>query len=975
MLRYQSLRRWLMLAAFLALALLAGLVAAMLYPGPQLSVLAPVRAAAAQAGACGDCHNPGRFDGEPAPGVGILPGCGDCHSAQQAALLATPNIPHIQVNCVTCHEGADAGADSHLLTATATTMGTPPRVNYNLEVCEGCHLDYYNTFEIASAGRTYYGGSDGGQQPPTGWNKTADFPYLNVLNAGHTSVLESYEDRAMNWSSLDAQQSLRPKAEADLLQAGTRAAYYMGITYRDASNQLVSIPPKVGRITADRSITLGTAVQASGAWNPSTVTVLVPAGTTVTTFIDAVNAPRYQVKSVVTLPDGRIYTSYDDPTLTETARGDDPNAAIAAEARNWVFAALEALDFEGLDYTIPDPAGNPYSGEGYHWPSVESGLQCSQCHDPHTNKLRLINKPLIEAIAARGINPYAATKVYDFNLASRQDQIIAVCAQCHSEQAGGYSANDGIDRNFAPWAKPSDVTDGLGNIVYPGVGTQYASLFGSLQDWTHGGPILPWQSADANARGFTLYGQNYAINAPLIKVQHPEAETFFNSTMYNVGATCTDCHTARVTRFDDTTYTTHWFASPIKLMDGFTSVTKTGQPAIFSPQNPCAVCHTTDTIAQSKQKIKDAQDNFNFVQERTQVALVNALKFISSQPAGPARDANVATYRRAALRWEFYAQAENSMGFHNNAETINEVANARLWVDAFIPWPLTPVKVRVAGAGANNLTLTFYDQANNETGFIVERATALQGPYTPVVTLPTPGMTTLGDVSFVDAGLAANTPYFYRVAAYNASGTSVYSLWTQGLTRQTVSLLPPANLQATAFSSSQINLTWNDTNNETGYRIQRAKDAAFTVEPALFEVGANVTTFANTGLGSGATYYYRVFAFDGQGNTSAASNTASATPQVAPPAAPTNLVIKSIGTTSITIGWKDNSSNELGFYVERKQGTGAWVRLTPTPPIGPNTVTFTNTGLARLTTYSYRVQAHNAAGTSAYSNTVTGRTK
>jgi formate-dependent nitrite reductase cytochrome c552 subunit len=976
------LRKYLFIkiVAFLALTLTLGLVAAMISPGTQLGALAPVRVAMAQTGACGNCHNPGVFDSEPAPGAGALAGCGDCHPAQQAALLADPAIPHIQVNCVSCHEGADAGVDSHLATATTTSMGTPPRMNSNLEVCEGCHMDQYNTYEVVSPGRTFYGGSDGGLQPPAGWNKTVDFPYLNVINSGHTSVLESYEDRAMNWSSLDHQQSILPKAEADLLQGSTRTAYSMGITYLNANNQVVSIPPKAGRITVDRSITMGMAVQGTGgAWDPGSVTLLVPAGTTVTTSVDAVNAPKYQVKSVVTLPDGRIYTSYDDPGLAETARGDDPSPTVAAEARNWIFAALEALDLEGLDYTIPDPVANPYSGEGYHWPSVEAGLQCSQCHDPHTNKLRVISKPLMEAIAARGINPYAATKVYDFNLASRQDQIIAVCAQCHSEQAGGYSANDRIDRNFVPWAKPADVTDGLGNIIYPGVLTQYTNLFGGLQDWTQGGPIVPWQSTDANARGFTPYGQSYSINAPLAKVQHPEAETFFNSTMYVVGATCTDCHTARLTRFNGTVYTTHWFASPVKLMDGFSATSKTGHPAIFPPQNPCVVCHTTDSIAQSKQKIKDAQDNFNFVQERAQVALVNALKFIAAQPAGAARDANVATYRKAALRWEFYAQAENSMGFHNNAETVNEVGNARLWVDAFIPWPLTPVKARIASAGPNNLTLTFYDQANDEISFVVERATSLQGPYTPVVTIPTPNGTALGDVSFINAGLAANTTYFFRVSATNASGTSVPSLWATGSTHS-VSLSAPGNVQAAGVSSSQINVTWNDTANETGYRIQRAKNNAFTVEPALFEVGANVTSFANTGLTLGVTYYYRVFAFDGAGNTSAPSITVSAAPQGAtPPAAPTNLVVKSIGTTSITIGWRDNANNEQGFYVWRCTASctlpsAVWTRVDGNT-VGQNTITFTNTGLQRLKTYWYRVQAYNATGTSGFSNIVSARTR
>jgi hypothetical protein len=577
-------------------------------------------------------------------------------------------------------------------------------------------------------------------------------------------------------------------------------------------------------------------------------------------------------------------------------------------------------------------------------------------------KPRIIKKSLIEAIAVRGINPYSPTgsQVHDFNQATRQDQIIAQCGQCHAEYVGGYSANTGRDGDYFPWAKPTDLEN------------QYRSLFDYLQDWTHGGPIPPWQSIEANARGFTPYSQRYPISAPLVKIQHPEAEEFLNSPMYNAGATCTDCHSNRVTRPDGTRYTSHWFTSSLKIMDGFSGTTHiTNEPITLAPTNPCAKCHTTDTIAQSTQRIKDQQDNFFFIQERTQVALVNALKFISQQPAGAARDANVTTYQRASMRWEYYTQAENSMSFHNNPEAVTEVANARIWVDNFIPWPLTPVKARITSIGSNTMTLAFYDQANNETGFIIERAPALEGPYTQVANVPTPNGLTMGDVEWTDVGLSSGTSYFYRVAATNASGTSVYSIWATGKTLGTA-LLAPTNLTATPFSSSQMNLTWIDNSlDETGFRIERAKDGNFSVELAVFQVGAGVTSFNNTGLTPDTTYYYRVFAFNVNGSSSP-SNTASATTLPAPPAAPTSLIVKSAAQTTVTLNWRDNSNNELGFYIERKNGSGVWIRVAT---LGPGVTAYTDTGLARRTSYSYRVQAYNITGPSVYSNIVTAKTK
>ena len=86
----------------------------------------------------------------------------------------------------------------------------------------------------------------------------------------------------------------------------------------------------------------------------------------------------------------------------------------------------------------------------------------------------------------------------------------------------------------------------------------------------------------------------------------------------------------------------------------------------------------------------------------------------------------------------------------------------------------------------------------------------------------------------------------------------------------------PSNLTASAVSSSQINLRWQDnSSNETEFRIQRKTGAGGTWGQ-IATVGANSTTYANTGLAANMTYYYRVRACNAAG-CSAWSNEASAT--------------------------------------------------------------------------------------------------
>jgi hypothetical protein len=94
----------------------------------------------------------------------------------------------------------------------------------------------------------------------------------------------------------------------------------------------------------------------------------------------------------------------------------------------------------------------------------------------------------------------------------------------------------------------------------------------------------------------------------------------------------------------------------------------------------------------------------------------------------------------------------------------------------------------------------------------------------------------------------------------------------------TASLLPaaPSNLTATAVTGLKINLAWTDnSSNETGFAIERCQGNNCTSFAPLTTVGANVTTYQDTGLSSNTFYRYRVRAFNGSGN-SGYSNVAQA---------------------------------------------------------------------------------------------------
>ncbi|MBN1673701.1 MAG: lamin tail domain-containing protein [Kiritimatiellae bacterium] len=85
-----------------------------------------------------------------------------------------------------------------------------------------------------------------------------------------------------------------------------------------------------------------------------------------------------------------------------------------------------------------------------------------------------------------------------------------------------------------------------------------------------------------------------------------------------------------------------------------------------------------------------------------------------------------------------------------------------------------------------------------------------------------------------------------------------------------------------------------------------------------------------------------------------------------PPAAPSGLTAQAVSTSRINLAWQDNSNNEQGFKVDRRQSGGsAWTRMAT---LAAGVEAYSDTGLPAGTKFYYRVKAHNADGDSGYSN-------
>src|SRR5262245_11874324 len=154
-------------------------------------------------------------------------------------------------------------------------------------------------------------------------------------------------------------------------------------------------------------------------------------------------------------------------------------------------------------------------------------------------------------------------------------------------------------------------------------------------------------------------------------------------------------------------------------------------------------------------------------------------------------------------------------------------------------------------------------------------------------------------------------------------------------------------------SSAQINWTTSEpATSQVEYGLTTSYGSSTTLDPTL------VTSHSVqvTGLAANTTYNYRIHTIDAAGNERVGNNGTFKTGAVAdtvPPTAPTGLAATAISAAQINLSWNASTDNVgvTGYQILRN-GT----------QVGTSTTTsFSDTGLSPSTTYSYAVQAVDAA--------------
>lgn len=200
----------------------------------------------------------------------------------------------------------------------------------------------------------------------------------------------------------------------------------------------------------------------------------------------------------------------------------------------------------------------------------------------------------------------------------------------------------------------------------------------------------------------------------------------------------------------------------------------------------------------------------------------------------------------------------------------------------------------------------------------------------------------ISETSFTDGAYNGSATYMVRAVKLETSGSGTYYNPSQGIffpengsgsegpgTVLPVAPFSPGDLAASSVTASQISLNWNDNSkDETGFRIERRTGPNGQWAPIAM-VGANVTTYNNSGLAPATAYYYRVFAYHDGGN-SMPSNEAGLTTSVQSPVAAAALFVDADSTSGGN--WIGKYGSDGYNVITGPNAFPGYVQVTPNGP-------------------------------------------
>lgn len=355
------------------------------------------------------------------------------------------------------------------------------------------------------------------------------------------------------------------------------------------------------------------------------------------------------------LPDGKSYKVWDVLKDAEPSTSDQkkfiPGSATAANSVCWSCKTTDLiLDWAYLGDDVKGATFSRKSKPVELVRHVQHALNCNFCHDPHNAKPRITRDALIDAMTRKDdMNVYrdlatnpVKLEVKDLGVRgftrkiAYMDRLDArlMCAQCHVE----YICNPGFD---AKTGKKIGFDSHLTN-------------------------YFTWVNADKIEQRYEQIGfrdfKHPLTGASLVKMQHPDTETFIGSKHDKAGATCASCHMPKVKDESGKTYTLHWATSPKHYI-----------------KETCLTCHKDKTEEQMVKSIDVMKAHFTGKVREAEARMDQMFDAFEAAIAAGVDEETLNKARKlhetAHINWEYWT-ATNGGYFHNHDLAVRSLAKS-----------------------------------------------------------------------------------------------------------------------------------------------------------------------------------------------------------------------------------------------------------------------------------------------------------
>lgn len=264
----------------------------------------------------------------------------------------------------------------------------------------------------------------------------------------------------------------------------------------------------------------------------------------------------------------------------------------------------------------------------------------------------------------------------------------------------------------------------------------------------------------------------------------------------------------------------------------------------------------------------------------------------------------------------------------------------------------TLAKAKITGITSSNeeVLKISWNKVSGAKGYIISRSTKKDSGYSEIDTVSGEKTT-----SYTDDTVKAGKTYYYKVEAYNVnSGTKGYGGASDAVAGKTAKRTKITSIVST--NEKTLTIKWNKITGAYGYRIKRSTDEDGTYKVVKTIKSGNTTSYKDTSVKAGKTYYYTVETMVKTGdNICYSGDSASMEGRTAKKAKIKYAV--SNGSNQIEVNW-GAVSGAYGYRIKRSTSKNGTYKVVATLK-GKNNTTYQDKKLKTAKTYYYKIETIN----------------